>query len=171
MANNERLIKAMRFDMLDFLNVGTEGEEEWALMQGYTQLDFSTSAQTETEAYIHDKASTTTITGYEPSFSFESDRIINDKANKMLYDIGNEQKTGSDAEVEYLRVDMLEKAADGAANEYKAKKYLCAVEVTDISGEPMQKQKVSGSLHQCGNFISGKFNTETKVFTPDDAGE
>lgn len=159
--------KAMRFETLDFVNVGTGEAEEWALMGGFNKLDESPSPKVDTKGYVHDRSSTSTVTGYEPSFPFESDRIVDDKANKLLYEIGRNQKTGEDAEVDYIRVEMTE-AISGAEknNTFAARKFKCAVEVTDISGESLEVQKVSGTLYQCGDFVDGEFNTETKTFTP-----
>lgn len=158
--------KVMRFDTLDFLNVGGAEKEEYVLMNGFNKLDESPSAQVDTKGYVHDKAKSSTITGYEGSFSFESDRIADDKANKFLFEIGYYQKTGIDAETDYIRVDLSMKEAESAENEFPARKFRVAVEISDIAGEPQEVQTVSGTLHQCGDFVLGTFNTETKKFTP-----
>ena len=58
------------------------------------------------------------------------------------------------------------KEAESAENEFPARKFRVAVEISDIAGEPQEVQTVSGTLHQCGDFVLGTFNTETKKFTP-----
>lgn len=163
--------KAMRSETYDYLNVGTAEEEKYALMGGFSKIDYSPSAKVDTTAYVHDKAATSTITGYESSFPFECDRIIDDEANKFIQDIGLDQKTGADAETTYIRVEMAEPISDGADGEYKARKYNCTIEVTDFTGEATEKQALSGNIHQNGDFTAGKFNIKTKTFTPDEAGE
>ena len=45
------------------------------------------------------------------------------------------------------------------------------VEPGDISGEATEVVTASGTLHQMGDFVAGAFNTATKAFTEDGAGE
>ena len=80
-----------------------------------------------------------------------------------LYEVGRNQKTGEDAEFDYVRVDLYKEAVSSA---YPARKFRVAVEITEISGESIETVKVSGNLHQVGDFIEGTFNTTTKSFTP-----
>ena len=87
-----------------------------------------------------------------------------------LYDIGRNQKTGADAEMDYVRVELFQ-PVEGSANTFAARKFRVAVEVSSVSGEGGGIMKVTGNLNGVGDFIDGTFNTATKTFTPAGAGE
>lgn len=156
--------KVNRHRIADYLNTGTASAEEYSLMgTGFTSLSESPSAKVDKTAYIHNKSASGSIVGYENVFPFNSDLISDDAAVMALYNIGRDQKTGADAELDYVRVDLYKEAVSSA---YPARKFRVAVEITEISGESIETVKVSGNLHQVGDFIEGTFNTTTKAFTP-----
>ena len=156
--------KVNRHRIADYLNTGAALTEEYSLMgTGFTSLSESPSAKVDKTAYIHNKSASGSITGYENVFPFNSDLIADDAAVMALYEVGRNQKTGKDAEFDYVRVDLYKEAV---SNAYPARKFRVAVEITEISGESVETVKVSGNLHQVGDFIEGTFNTTTKAFTP-----
>lgn len=156
--------KVNRHRIADYLNTGAASTEEYSLMgTGFTSLSESPSAKVDKTAYIHNKSASGSITGYENVFPFNSDLIADDAAVMALYEVGRNQKTGKDAEFDYVRVDLYKEAV---SNAYPARKFRVAVEITEISGESVETVKVSGNLHQVGDFIEGTFNTTTKSFTP-----
>lgn len=157
------MAKVIRHQIADYLNTAPSGEAAYSLMgTGYTALDENPSAKVDNTAYVSDKASSATITGYENSFKFDSQLISDDATIAYLYSIGRDQKTGSDAETDYVRVDLFDAATSGA---YKARKFRVAVEISSISGAGNEIVKVSGSLHQIGDAVQGTFNPTTKTFT------
>ena len=104
----------LRHMIADYLNVGTESKPEWALMgTGFTTLDESPGAQTESVKYVNEVSSSSTVTGYETSFPFEAEHIADEKAVDALYQVGRNHYIGSDAEFEYVRVEMWNKAQTG----------------------------------------------------------
>lgn len=152
----------MRHMIADYLNVGTAEKAEYALMgTGFTTLDESPGAQTESVKYVNEKSSSSSVTGYETSFPFEADHIQEEKAVDALYMVGRNHYTGSDAEFEYVRVELWNKGS--GTNEFEARKFLVSCEVSDYSGE--NKQVVKGNLNAVGDPILGTFNTDTKTFT------
>ena len=87
----------------DYLKVG----KEFVFMgTGFTELNESPSAKTKSKQYINEQSATTSITGYETEFGFETDQIRDEKAIDFICDIGELQKTGADAETEYIKVDL-----------------------------------------------------------------
>lgn len=150
----------------DFINIGTSETPEFVLMgQGFTKLDENPSAQTKSKRYVNDKSQTKSISGYDDSFPFESDMILDEKAVDYIRDIGENRKTGSDAETDYVRVD-LDKTIAESEGEYKARKFHVAVELaefTDSDGE----LTMSGNLLGIGDFVLGKYNMKTNTFTPE----
>ncbi len=150
-----------RHEYADYLNVGTQGTAEWVLMGvGFTTLDEEPNAQTETVKYICDRSSSSSVIGYETSFPYEAEQIADEKAIDAIYTVGRNHYVGEDAEMEYCRVELWNKAS--AANTYEARKFLVSVEVSSISGE--NKMAISGNLNAIGDPVLGTFNTTTKTF-------
>ena len=152
----------LRHMIADYLNVGTSDKPEYVLMgTGFTTLDESPGAQTDSVKYVNEKSSSSSITGYETSFAYEAEHIQEEKAVDALYMVGRNHYTGSDAEFDYIRVELWNKGA--GENEFEARKFLVACEVSDYSGE--NKQVLKGNLNAVGDPVLGTFNTETRIFT------
>lgn len=160
--------KVMRYQIADYLNIGTSEEEEYALMgTGFNTLDEEAGAQTESVTYINDKAATTYIRAYETVFPFETDLIADEDAVTYIYDVGRNQKTGGDAETDYVRVELFSPvSAPEKPNTFKARKFRVSIEVSSTEGEGGNIVKVSGNLNAVGDFVDGTFDTSTKTFTP-----
>lgn len=157
--------KVIRYMIADYLNTGTSGSESYSLMNaGFTALDENPSAKVENTPYIGDRTSSGSITGYETVFPFDTQLISDEAAVAFIYAIGRNQKTGQDAETDYVRVDLFG-AAEGSGA-YPARKFRVAIEVSGITGEGTNIVKMAGNLHQVGNFIEGTFDPTTKKFTP-----
>lgn len=157
--------KVIRYQIADYLNTAASGSEAatYSLMgAGFTALDENPSAKVDKTAYISDKSASGSITGYENKFAFDTQLISDEAAVEFLYNIARNQKTGADAETDYVRVDLY-KANQGGA--YPARKFRVAVEVTGITGAGTEIVKVAGNLHQVGDFVEGTFNPTTKTFT------
>lgn len=154
------MAKVMRYMIADYLE--TAAETNSLMGTGFTSLDENPSAKVDKTAYINDVSTSGTITGYENSFAFDTQFIEDDAAIAFLYDIARNQKTGSEAETNYYRVDLYKEGTSGA---YPARKFRVCVEVTGITGAGTEIMKVAGNLHQVGNFTEGTFNTTTKTFT------
>ncbi|WP_133964665.1 hypothetical protein [Eubacterium limosum] len=159
----------MRYDVSDYMDVGENGTEEYALMGvGFNSLDESPNAQVDKKAYIHEKVSSSKVKGYEGQFPYKADLVKDERVVMKVYEIARNQKTGIDAEVNYVRVELF-KPTTGQSGVFAARKFRTAVEVSDITGEGANPLEMSGNLNQVGEFIDGQFNVDTKKFTA--AGE
>ncbi len=164
MANKEVV---QRHEIADFLNVGTADAPAFELMGvGFTKLGETPNAQTSTKKYINEKASSTSVNGYQPKFDFEADQIKNDKVVQFIYEIGRNEKTGADCSTQYVRVELWN-PVEAKENTYTARQFDVAVVVSGMDGDT--DQVVSGSLNAQGNFVDGTFNTKTKLFEPKEA--
>ncbi len=153
-----------RHEFADYLNIQDTEDPLFVLMgTGFTTLDEKPGAQTSKKKYVNDAASSSSITSYETVFPFESDLIIHQDAVLALYNVGRNHCTGSDAEFQYVRVELWDKIPD-KANEFAARLFVVSAEITDISGE--DEISVAGNLNAVGDPVNGTFNTMTKVFTP-----
>lgn len=152
-----------RHQYADYLNVGTEAQPEWVLMgTGFTTLDEEPGAQSESVKYVCDKSSTSEVVSYETTFPFEAEQIMDEQAINDIYTIARNHCIGSDAEREYCRVELWNKATGG--NTFEARKFVVSIEVSSFSGE--NKMTISGNLNAVGDPVLGTFNTSTKKFEP-----
>ena len=164
--NSRNVLKRHQF--ADYLNTGTADSPKFVLMgTGFKTLDENPGAKTESKKYVNEKASSKSVTAYETVFPFTSDFIKEQEAVLALYNVGRNHCTGSDAEFEYVRVELWD-AADRKANEFAARKFVVSAEISGISGE--NDMEVSGNLNAVGDFVEGTFNTMDRTFTPAGTG-
>lgn len=157
----------LRNAIADYMEVG----DTYELMgTGFTSLNESPNAQTDSETYINETTASTDVTGYETEFSYESRLIPSQKAIYRLYKQGRDHATGEAAKNTYVRVDLFNPiGTPGDDNaEYTARQFVTANEVSDIEGDGGEKISVSGTLHCVGDPVLGKFDTVTKTFTAGD---
>lgn len=163
---SEKVKVVQRHQFADYLNVAAADAEapDFRLMgTGFTTLNESPSAQTNSKKYVNEKSSTTTITSYETQFPFESDLISDEICVTALYDVARDHKVGSDAMKDYVRVELW-RPVEGSTTEFHARQFVVSVEVSEVSGET--DMNVNGNLNAVGDPIDGTFNTQTRTFTP-----
>lgn len=164
MSNTKNRDVVKRHQFADYLNTGTAEEPTFALMGiGFTTLDEEPGAQTDTKRYVNEKTATKSVVSYETVFPFESDLIPEQEPVIALYNVGRNHYTGSDAEFEYVRVELWDATANEKSNEFAARKFIVSAEISEISGEG--DIHVSGNLNAVGDFVDGTFNTSTRTFT------
>lgn len=160
-------MKVMRYMLREYYGIpGTGGGETvWHYInRGFTQLEEAGGAQTETEAYIGDRNGTTTVTGYENNWAYNTQYISDEAVCKDIVDIARFQKTDSDCERELISIDMSEEpTAEGV---YTARKFHIAIEASPANGEPRSITTSEGTFHQIGDMELGTFNVSTMAFTP-----
>lgn len=162
---SEQRMRIKRHMIADYLNVTPQEETpKYEVMSVYNQIDENPQPQTSTTQYTVDAASTSSIDSYQPQFPFDSDLMKNEKTVEFLYDIAWYEKTGLDAETDYIRVDLW-KPIEGKENTYKARKFRTACEITGASADA-GKMKVAGNLNGVGDPIFGEFNVKTLLFMP-----
>ena len=137
---------------------------------GFTTLDESPNAQTDSETYINEVTASTDITSYETEFAYESRLIPSQKAIYKLWKMGRNHATGSAAQLKYVRVELFNPIGEPseAAAEYTARQFTVANEVSENSGAGGEKISVTGTLHAVGDPVLGKFDTVAKKFTAGD---
>ena len=153
----------IRYGIGDYIQVS--GETYALLGLGVVSLDENPGAKIDKQAFINDRSASGTVTGYENSFAFDAQLRTGTDAEgiEFIYGIGRDQKTGADAETYYCRVDLYK--GIGEATSYPARRFKVAVEVAGVTGAGTEIMRVTGNLHQVGNFEEGTFDTATKTFT------
>ena len=153
-----------RHQYADYLNVGTSETPEYVLMgAGFTTLDEEPGAQSESVKYVNEASASSSVVGYETTFPFEAEQIMEEKAIDALYTVGRNHYIGSDAEFEYVRVELWNKSTT-AEGGFEARRFIVSAEISSLSGE--NKMTMSGNLNAVGDPVLGTFNTSTKTFAP-----
>ena len=129
-----------------------------------TKLDNSPSAQTTSKRYVNQKSATQKIGSYQFSAPLEFDLVRSEEAIAYIADIGENEKTGADAETNYVKV-YLTKSVASKENTFEAKRRKVAVEIADFADNDGEIQG-SGNLLGVSDWETGEFNTQTKTFTP-----
>lgn len=152
----------LRHQFADYLNCGTAENPDWQLMgYGFTAINETFGASTESTKYVNDKAESTDVVSYSSQFPFTAHMIKSEAAIQALYNVGRNHVTGDGTIFEYVRVELWDETE--TANTFKARKFEVSAEVSEISGD--NKQELSGNLNGRGDPINGTFNTTTKAFT------
>lgn len=137
-------------------------DEKFVLLNvGFTELTESPSAQSSAKRYIGDSSQTKRITSYDWSTAFNADQIRSQEAIEFICDIGELQKTGADAETEYIIVDLDKPGTE--SNTFRARKFNIAIEVASFDNNDGELAATGNFLGQ-GDPILGTFNTSTNTF-------
>lgn len=128
---------------------------------GFTELNESPSAKTTSKRYINQSSSTQSVTSYEWGTSINTDQINSEKAIEYIRDIGEMQKTGADAETEYLIVDLDKPGT--AEGSFRARKFKVAIAV-DSFDDNDGELGISGSFLGQSDPIEGTFTVAAKEF-------
>lgn len=160
-------MKVMRHMLREYYGIPAEGSTTYHYInRGFTQLTEAGGAQVETEAYIGDVNGSTTVTGYENTWSFNTQYISDEAVCKDIVDIACYQKVGSECEREMVSIDMSnEPISEGV---YKARHFKIAIEASPANGEPRSITASEGTFHQLGDMDIGTFNITTMTFTPEE---
>ncbi len=154
----------IRNQIADYLEVG--GKMELCGI-GFTKLDESPGAQSDSTTYINEVTSSADIIGYETEFSYEFDAVPSQKALYSLWKDGRDHHTGADAQHVYVRVELFNPIGTLSKEkaEFTARQFIVSNEVSDFTGNGGEKISASGTLHAVGDPVFGKFDTVTKTFT------
>lgn len=127
-----------------------------------TEMTESSNPTENEKHYIHQKSSTTKVTGYANEFPITMDMVQGDVVAEDFYQLFYTRATGSDLERDHYIVNLWEKGE--GENEYKARKIRQTVSITEATGGAGEQKQISGSLRG-GDFEYGTFNVSTKKFT------
>ena len=155
-----------RYQIADYIAKITDGEAgTYALCGvGYNTLDETFGAQSDSKVYISEKTASSEVKNYQAQFPFNCDIMEDQEAVDMVYDIGRNHKTGTDAQLSYVRVELWKPVAS-KENTFAARKFVVSVEASSATGAGGETVAMSGNFNPVGDFIDGEFNTTTKTFT------
>lgn len=158
----------MREKLMHFFNIGTADTPKHVLLgDGITSLTEEFNPESETKQYINQANGTTAIKSYTPSISVEKEYIKDDELQNWINEKIKTLPTGSSAQSDYVRVNILETPdADG---KYPAVKRKCSYQFDSIGGDAGSELINAMTLGGIGDGILGKFDVSTCTFTSDTA--
>ncbi|MCH5271577.1 MAG: hypothetical protein J1E83_12645 [Lachnospiraceae bacterium] len=152
----------MREKLMHFFNIGTSEKPKYVLLgDGITSLTEEFNPESETKQYINQANGTTSIKSYTPSISVEKEYIQNDELQQWINEKIKILPTGSSAQSDYIRINILEKTVEGA---YPAVKRRCSYQFDSIGGDAGSELTNSMTLGGIGDGIQGTFNMENLTF-------
>jgi len=153
----------MREKLMHFFNIGTEETPEYELLgDGITSLTEEFNPESETKQYINQSNGTTTVKSYTPSISVSKEYIKGDKIQTWIDEKIKVLPTGSAAQADYVRINVLEATEDGV---YPAVKRKCTYQFDNIGGDAGTELVSGMTLGGVGDGIQGTFDVKTKTFT------
>ena len=154
----------MREKLMHFFNIGTVDKPQYVLLgDGITSLTEEFNPETETKQYINQANGTTNVKSYTPSISVSKEYIKGDALQDWINEKIKILPTGSDAQSDYVRINILEAGEGGV---YPAVKRKCTYQFDNIGGDAGSELINGMTLGGVGDGIQGTFNVSTKTFTP-----
>lgn len=156
----------MREKLMHFFNIGTAETPQYVLLgDGITSLTEEFNPESEKKQYINQANGTTSIKSYTPSISVEKEYIKDDDLQDWINEKIKLLPTGSVAQSDYVRVNILETpTSDG---KYKAVKRKCSYQFDSIGGDAGAELMNAMTLGGIGDGILGTFDVSTNTFTAD----
>lgn len=154
----------MREKLMHFLNIGSSTTASYVLLgDGITSLTEEFNVESETKQYIHQKNGTTVIKSYTPSISIEKEYIKDEELQAWVNEQVRLLPTGSDAEADYIRVNVFDTTTQTGV--YKAVKRKCTFAIDSVGGDAGAELITGLTLGGIGDGVQGTFDVSSKAFT------
>lgn len=152
----------MREKLVHYLNIGTSSVPKYVLLgDGITSLTEEFNPESETKQYINQANGTTVIKSYTPSIAIEREYIKDDELQAWIDEKIKTLPTGSDAETDYIRINLFDEASSGTYNAVKRK---CTFQFDSVGGDAGAELVNSITLGGIGDGVIGTFDVSTKTF-------
>lgn len=154
----------MREKLVHYFNIGTDSKANYVLLgDGISSLTEEFNPETDTKQYINQANGVTNVKSYTPSIGIEKEYIKDEELQNWINEKIKILPTGSAAESDYIRINLLEKGTEGV---YPAVKRKCTYQFDSIGGDAGAELMNNMTLGGIGDSIQGTFNVKTKTFTP-----
>lgn len=154
----------MREKLVHYFNIGTDSKANYVLLgDGISSLTEEFNPETDTKQYINQANGVTNVKSYTPSIGIEKEYIKDEELQNWINEKIKILPTGSAAESDYIRINLLEKGTEGV---YPAVKRKCTYQFDSIGGDAGAELMNNMTLGGIGDGIQGTFNVKTKTFTP-----
>lgn len=146
----EKLVK--RSGKVAFMDVGTSEIPKYQRMKKFTEMSQSKNAVEYSRTYVDEDGEVTDVTGYSPEIGYAFDQYANNPVHEKLVDITDNEKTGGDALVNILIVDLSKKASTGTGYVARLRTYSV---IPDTEGDSTDAYTYSGTFRKNSGFTVG----------------
>lgn len=152
----------MREKLVHYLNIGTASAPKYVLLgDGITSLTEEFNPESDTKQYINQSNGTTVIKSYTPSISIEKEYIKDEELQEWIDEKIKTLPTGSEAETDYIRINLFDSTSDGVYNAVKRK---CTFQFDSVGGDAGAELMTALTLGGIGDAVQGTFTVSTKTF-------
>ena len=144
----EQLVKRSR--KVAFMNVSTTAIANFLRMTKFTEISKSKNPTEYSRTYVDEDGEVTDVTGYSEEISYNFDLHTGNLVHEKIVNITDNEKTGADALVQILQVDLTKPVGDG----YEARLRTYSV-VPDSEGDSTDAYTYAGSFRKNSNMTIG----------------
>lgn len=149
-----KLVRRSKF--ASYMNTGAAATPVFSRIgEGFTDLSESKNPKEYTAQYVHEETERNYVIGYAPSISYSVDYYDGDPCVRKIADITDNERTGSDAIVEIVNVNLYEQTAPDSGK-YVAYKRSYSV-IPDTKGEGVEALVMTGSFTAVGEKVRGEW--------------
>lgn len=160
MSENTQLIK--KHLIRPFLNKGTSAVPEWVQIKKATEFTRAMNPQTEERDYIADEHPTTVVMDYKPSVNLSVTMYKGEPDFELFYDLYKKRAIGSEAQKEFLLVNIFDSSTVKNTAYYYAEKTNASVTVEELNATG---KSLSCNVYENGTPVKGYVTIEAGVPT------
>ena len=145
-----------------FLNNGTSAVPSWVQIKKATEFTRAMNPQTEERDYIADEHPTTEVMDYKPSENLSITMYKGEPDFELLYDLYKKRAIGSEAQKEFLLVNIFDSLTAGNKTYYYAEKTNASITVEELNATG---KSLSCNVYENGTPVKGYVTIEAGVPT------
>lgn len=154
----------MRAQFASYMNTGTKDSPVYTLMgEGFTSLKEAKNPKEYSRQYVNESTERVDVVGYATQIDYSTDTYTNNPTIEKIKDISDNEKVGTDAQVEIVNVNLWNDTGSEGKHAYEAFMRNYAI-IPDSKGDGVEALVYSGSFKAVGDIVKGTF--DGTAFTP-----
>lgn len=145
-----------------FLNKGTSEVPNWVQIKKATEFTRTMNPQTEERDYIADEHPTTEVMDYKPSENLSITMYKGEPDFELFYDLYKKRAIGSEAQKEFLLVNIFDSSTVAETTYYYAEKTNASITVEEMNATG---KSLSCNVYENGTPVKGYVTIEAGVPT------
>ena len=140
-----------------FLNKGTSEVPDWVQIKKATEFTRAMNPQTEERDYIADEHPTTEVMDYKPSENLSITMYKGEPDFELFYDLYKKRAIGSEAQKEFLLVNIFDSSTVESKTYYYAEKTNASVTVEELNASG---KSLACNVYENGTPVKGYVTIE-----------
>lgn len=145
-----------RSQRVAFMDVGTTDTPKFVRMKGFSTMSESKSSKEYSRQYVDEDTERSDVVGYATQIGYSFDRHSPFSAHEKIAEISDGEKTGSDAHIDIVTVDLF-----STGEKKTARKRTYSV-IPDTIGDGTDALVYSGNFRAVGEAITGTATSADK---------